>query len=144
MSRSRHEVHQAVSMVSALFQVQMDRCDQHSHQTLHYSVKLSVSVLIKSVPILIESIPIFIGCIQILIGSIPVLNKNILTFYTTCTSMHEKRPSIFLSWTPFIINYHVLAGECEHSGLQLIGAIFYLNFLVFVYSPWKFWHDLWH
>jgi len=81
MSRSRHEVHQAVSMVFALFQVQMDRCDQHSHQTLHYSVKLSVSVLI--VPILIESIPIFIGCNQILIGSIPVLIKSILTFYTT-------------------------------------------------------------
>jgi hypothetical protein len=69
MRRWRHEVDQAISKISSLFQVQRDRYDLEI-----YVLLILVSfVLIESVPICIKSMTMLIGCIPILIGSIPIL-----------------------------------------------------------------------
>ena len=88
------------------------------------SFNISDSCCKLSITVFIQRIQMLIQCIPILIGNIPVLIKTISILITIINGIlvcHER---------PLIINYHVLIGQYEISGSQLIGAVSFQSLFV--------------
>jgi hypothetical protein len=113
------------------FKCRCDRCDQHSQQTLNYSVNLSVRRLLRVSRCLLS---VFRYLLEISLFVLKISSYILKVFwYFKVISMHEKHLSIFL-WTATHNKLSCTCGLIWNFLIVLICANFFSLFIVLEHS----------